>query len=288
MTQTIMAPIAEIDPESDVNVRRTGVEDNVARVKESIQRYGYWQESAVALRLHPDADSEYRYQHVTGQCRIIAARELGITEIPASVVELTHDEAIQRSWSENEQRANLSPKDQAHWTETVYVKFKTDGHRPRLAWKKTAEYLGIKEDIARKYYKLIGLPEDIQEKVDSNSFPIGLAEAIADNSQLVDDSDDANDARMRERADWAMNLERGERKHAVTALNEMPNNATIDELNEKKDDISGKGKMILPEWEIPTALQDALAKYGEERGITDPQTIVNVILHDALKQRIST
>ena len=282
MTEPRMVPISEIDPESDVNVRRTGVDANVTRVKESIQRHGYWPESAVALRDHPNADSEYRYQHVTGQCRIIAARELGLTEIPASVVKLTNDEAIQRSWNENEQRANLSAKDQAHWTETVYVKFKADGHRPKLAWKKTAEYLGITEQTARKYHRLIGLPDDIQLKVDNDSFPVNLAEAIAANSTLIDDSDDANDARMRERVDWAMNLERADRKHAIAALNDMPANATIDDLNKKKDDISGKGKMILPEWEIPTALQDALAKYGEERGITDPQTIVSVILHDTL------
>ena len=285
MTQPQMVSIAQIDPESDVNVRRTSVDENVARVKDSIQRNGYWPESAVALRPHPNPDSEYKYQHVTGQCRIIAARELGITDIPASVIDLTNDEAIRRSWNENEQRANLSPKDQAHWTETIYVKFKNDGHRPRLAMEKTAAYLGISEQTARKYHSLIGLPEDVQEKVDSKTFPNNLAEAVANNSTQTLDTEEINDARIRARADWAMNLARGDRKHAIAALNDMPANATIEDLDQKKNDLAGKTKMKLPEWEIPSALYDPLIKFGEERGISDPQTIVSVILHEALTKK---
>ena len=284
MTEPRMVPIIEIDPESDVNVRRTGVDQNVEKIKASIQQSGYWHESVVALRPHPNPDSEYKYQHVTGQCRIMAARELNIAEIPASVINLTNDEAFQRSWNENEQRSSLAPKDQAHWTETVYLKFKNEGHRPKLAMQKTAAYLGIGEQTARKYYALIGLPEDVQEKVDRKTFPANLAEAVAENSTTITEDDQINDDRIRERADWAMNLERGDRKHAIAALNDMPATATIDELNQKKDDIAGKDKMIIPPWEIPASLQDSLMQYGEKRGISDPQTIVSVLVHEALNK----
>lgn len=285
MAQTEVVPIAAIDPKSNVNVRQTGVDANVAIIKDSIARNGYWPESTVAIRPHPNQDSEYQYQHVTGQCRIIAARELDIDAIPASIIELSDDEAIRRSWNENEQRSNLSIKDQAHWTETVYLRFRSDGHLPVKAWQKTATYLGISQQKARQYHALIGLPEDIQEKVDSKTFPKNLAESIANHSSQTMDTEETNATRMRERADWAMNLDRTDRKYAVAAMEDLPANATISDLDAKMRSIAGKTKMKLPEWEIPSALYDPLMKFGESRGITDPQSIVSLILHETLTQK---
>lgn len=89
--------VNRIDPDSTINVRRQGVDDNVQKVKESIQQHGYWPDQPIIIRPHPDPKSEYDYQNVTGQCRLKACLALGLEEIPAFILELNDDEAIQRS-----------------------------------------------------------------------------------------------------------------------------------------------------------------------------------------------
>ena len=58
----------------------------------------------IIVRSHPDSKSEYDYENVTGQCRLKACLALGLKSIPAFVLKLNDDEAIQRSWLENEIR----------------------------------------------------------------------------------------------------------------------------------------------------------------------------------------
>ena len=111
MSEITQIQVALIDPQSEVNVRRQGVEQNVEQVKASIQRHGYWQDQPIIVRPHPDTASVYDYQHVTGQCRFKACLELGLAEIPAFILKLDDDEAIQRSWLENEVRGDLTYTD---------------------------------------------------------------------------------------------------------------------------------------------------------------------------------
>jgi ParB/RepB/Spo0J family partition protein len=84
--------LTEIDPESSINVRRTGVSENVERVKKSIETHGYWGDQPITLRPHPDESAQYKYEYVTGQCRFKASLDLGLDAIPAFIVELDDDE----------------------------------------------------------------------------------------------------------------------------------------------------------------------------------------------------
>ena len=79
--------VGHIDPDSEINVRRQGIEQNVEKVKASIQQHGYWPDQPIIVRPHPDPKSEYDYQHVTGQCRLKACLAIGLEEIPAFVLE---------------------------------------------------------------------------------------------------------------------------------------------------------------------------------------------------------
>ena len=116
--------IDSIDPNSTVNVRRQGVEENIEKVKSSIRSQGYWPDMPIVLRPHPNAESSsYEYEHVTGQCRFKACLELGMEEIPAFVFDLSDEESIQRSWLENEARGDLKYSDRAYWTERIYKKY---------------------------------------------------------------------------------------------------------------------------------------------------------------------
>ena len=42
MSEVKAIQVSLIDPESEINVRRQSVEDNVEKVKASIQQHGYW------------------------------------------------------------------------------------------------------------------------------------------------------------------------------------------------------------------------------------------------------
>ncbi len=41
--------VGHIDPDSEINVRRQGIEQNVEKVKASIQQHGYWQISPLSF-----------------------------------------------------------------------------------------------------------------------------------------------------------------------------------------------------------------------------------------------
>ena len=142
MSEITQIQVALIDPKSEVNVRRQGVEQNVEQVKASIQQHGYWQDQPIIVRPHPNTASGYDYQHVTGQCRFKACLELGLEEIPAFILELDDDEAIQRSWLENEVRGDLTYSDQAYWTERIFKRYNGDGYTADEAIELAAKFLG--------------------------------------------------------------------------------------------------------------------------------------------------
>ena len=134
--------VNHIDPDSTINVRRQGVEENVEKVKASIQQHGYWPDQPIIVRPHPDSNSKYEYQNVTGQCRLKACLALGLTEIPALIFELDDNEAIQRSWLENEVRGDLTYSDRAYWAERIYKRYSGEGHTAQEALELAAKYLG--------------------------------------------------------------------------------------------------------------------------------------------------
>ena len=143
-----------IDPDSEVNVRRQGIEQNVEKVKASIQQHGYWPDQPIIVRPHPNPASAYDYQHVTGQCRLKACVEIGLEEIPAFILELNDDEAIQRSWLENEVRGDLTYSDRTYWTERIFKRYSGEGYTAEEAIELAAKYLGKKPDTVMRYYSL--------------------------------------------------------------------------------------------------------------------------------------
>ena len=170
MTTVQTISINAIDSKSTINVRRQGVDENVEKVKTSIQAHGYWPDMPIVIRPHPDVESPYDYEHVTGQCRLKACLELGMEEIPAFVFELSDDEAIQRSWLENEARGDLTYSDRAYWTERIYKKYAGDRHTGQEALEKAADYLGVGVQTVMRYYTLVALPEDLKQMVDQESY----------------------------------------------------------------------------------------------------------------------
>ncbi len=161
MSEVRSIKVSNIDPESTINVRRIAVKDNVEKVKASIQEYGYWPDQPIIVRPHPNTESQYQYEYVTGQCRFKACLELGLEEIPAFIEELDDEKAIQRSWLENEVRGELTYSDRAYWTERIYKRYSGEGYTGQEALELAAKYLGVKVLTVTRYYRLSVLPEEL-------------------------------------------------------------------------------------------------------------------------------
>ena len=270
----------QIDPDSSINVRRQGVDENVEKVKVSIRQHGYWPDMPIVVRPHPDSSSEYIYQHVTGQCRFKACLELGLEDIPAFVFDLNDEQAIQRSWLENEARGDLTYSDRAYWTERIYKQYSGDGYTAQEALEKAAEYLGVTTQTVRRYYTLVGLPEELKEMVDMGSLSSGNAVAIVRNTYdgaRIAESQEA----MKERASWILGLDRDAREHAVKALQDLKHGASIADLNKYVMEEIGKAGLVV-EYAIPRELHGRLIEWGQQRGLEGEDTIIGFIVAQTL------
>lgn len=283
MTTVQNISISAIDPKSTINVRRQGVEENVEKVKTSIQAHGYWPDMPIVVRPHPVSESDYDYEHVTGQCRFKACSELGMEEIPAFVFNLSDDEAIQRSWLENEARGDLTYSDRAYWTERIYKKYAGAGHTSDEALAKAAEYLGVGTQTVMRYYALVELPEDLKEMVDQGILSNGHAVAIVRNTYDRARREQSQE-KMRDRTSWLLGLDRDNREHAVKALQNLGHGATIADLNKYVGERTDKDRRTV-QYAIPQELHESLLEWGKARGLEDTTTIVSHMIADVLRRR---
>lgn len=273
--------VNRIDPDSTINVRRQGVDDNVQKVKESIQQHGYWPDQPIIIRPHPVSTSKYDYENVTGQCRLKACLALGLEGIPAIIVELDDDQAIQRSWLENEIRGDLSAGDKAYWTEKIYKRYEGNGYTSEEAMELASKYLGVGVPTIEKYYRLVYLPKSVMELTNSKVLSETAAEAIASNTidgRNVKRSQKA----MEERASWLLGLDRGDRKYAIEVVRQLGNKASIADLNANlKKRIENSRRVV--EYAIPSELYDDLLQWGLDRGLDNEQVIIGHMVAEALK-----
>ncbi len=277
-------PLTEIDPESTVNVRRAAVQENVDRVKRSIKTHGYWQDQPVTLRPHPDEDSQYNYEYVTGQCRFKASAQLGLDSIFALVVRLDDDEALRRSWGENEARGDLSPSDQAYWAEKIFRKYDGEGYTMSEALQKAAKWLGVSLQTLQRYYRWAFLPAEVQEMMDQGVLLKKHASAIVQNTYVRQSSSGADDStkRMIDRAEWIVELDRKSRDLAAEAMERLSATASIAELAQYVRERRSEKQRTL-QYRIPQELYENLLQYGRQRGLQEPETIVSHIIADAVQ-----
>ena len=270
-----------IDPDSTINVRRQGVDENVEKVKASIQEHGYWPDQPIIVRPHPVPASEYDYENVTGQCRLKACLALGMEEIPAFILDLSDEEAIQRSWLENEVRGDLTYSDRAYWTERIFNQYNGDGYTTGEAIELAAKYLGVGVPTVIRYYSLAALPQDVKDMVDKKSLDIKYAVPIVRNTYNGAHVKQSQEA-MRQRASWFVSLDRDSREHAVKALQQLGHNASIADLNANVSSRRKDSRRVI-QYEIPTELYDELLQWGVERGLNTEEEIVAKMVGEALK-----
>lgn len=279
--------IASIDPESSVNVRRSEVDVGTEKVKASIAEHGFWSNHAITIRPHPDKSSEYGYEIITGQCRFKACADLGLGEIPAIIQDIDEDEAIRRSWAENEGRSNITPGDKAYWVKKIIDKAWNEGKTAKESYKIAAKFFAMSDQNVKKYYPAGFLPREVRDMVGQGK-PLNMtdAEAIGKSAYRLMDLDDA-EKKMKERADWIANLpDRAHKDAAVKTLKNSSELVTIDELDANvQKEIEKHTARVEVSIVIPEALHGKLLQWGDQQGLgeADDATIISHMITKTLQ-----
>lgn len=267
---------ASIDPKSTVNVRRSQVKESVDKVKSSISAHGFWRSNPITIRLHPDSSSQYEYEVVIGQCRLKACSELGIEQIPAVIQEIDEDEAIRQSWAENEGRSDITTSDKAYWIHKIVTKYVKEGKTLSECREIAAVFFAMSVPTVIKYHPMAFLPPEVNEMLDNGKLRIQDAEAIA--KYTYDPSNpEGSEQKMKERAEWAMKLNKDEKKECPRILEDLGPEASIDELDNEVKKRANQRQAII-EVAIPEALRRRLQEWGDEKGLTGASEAV-IISH---------
>jgi len=170
--QPIPIDLIEVGPEQ---ARTSKVEEGIDELTESIKRFGL---------LHPVTvfPKEGRYILVSGQRRLLAAKQLGWEEIPANVLSTPPDavEAKAISFSENFMRRDLTRAEKRD----ACIIF----HRRYRTMKAASKALGIPYTEVREYVKYDRLDNELKKLVDDGTVKVDEALQAQDISEGPDGS----------------------------------------------------------------------------------------------------
>lgn len=141
-------------------------EEELVRLAESLERQGQVQPIVVRPAPHGSAT---RYQLVCGERRVRAARRLGWTAIRAEIAELSDAQVEDLALTENAQRQDLGPLEQARAWRRWLERPGEDG-APRTQ-EQLARLVGCTASHISLISRLVELPEAIQKRVVAREMP---------------------------------------------------------------------------------------------------------------------
>jgi ParB family transcriptional regulator, chromosome partitioning protein len=112
-----------------------------------------------------------RYELIAGERRWRAAKEAGLTQIPALVRDATDQEALEIALIENLQREDLNPIEEARAYEQLATQFK-------LTQEQIAEKVGRNRATVANAMRLLSLHADVQTWIVDGRLSVGHAKAI--------------------------------------------------------------------------------------------------------------
>lgn len=284
--QIVMVAVTDIDPESTVNVRRSGIDDNREKLRASIAVNGYHGDQPVLLRNHPDEASPYSYECVSGRSRFLGAMDAGLDYVPSIIEDLDDEAAHLRSFNENEQRGAITDSDKIHWFNQRFQMLKSQGHTSSQAKKLTADHYRVSPATVTGYLLMIDLPPEIQEDLDRDIIKNAEGRAIARNFASIEDDEQRYQA-MLAAAEWVKSLPTRDRPKAADAIKDADPGADVNALNESLDKIINAA--IVPvHANIPSNLREKLDRLALSKGYTNGDLIIPMLISDAVEQSQST
>jgi len=112
-----------------------------------------------------------RFQLVTGERRWLASQRAGKATVPAIVRQVSNEQAMEITIVENLQREDLNPVEQAHAYERL-------GREFGLTQEQMAQRTGKDRSSVSNFLRLLKLPVEVLNMVESNQLSFGHAKAL--------------------------------------------------------------------------------------------------------------
>ncbi len=157
-------PIQKVEPSGN-QPRESFDGEKLEALSDSIRLHGVLQPITVR-RL----DGE-RYQIIAGERRWRAARQAGLSEIPARIVEADDREAMVLALVENLQREDLNPVEQAKGFRRLLEEY-------GLTQEAAAERVGTSRPALTNALRLLGLPEAVLAMLEDGRLSAGHGRAL--------------------------------------------------------------------------------------------------------------
>ncbi len=137
---------------------------SIAELAQSIKETGILQPIVIV----PNEDN---FTIIVGERRWRAAKEIGLSTIPAIIRQMTEEQQLEAALVENLQRVDLNPLDIA----TAYQKMSQDLH---LTHEQVAVKVGKDRASVSNYVRLLKLPQRVQNMIAEDKLSMGHARAL--------------------------------------------------------------------------------------------------------------
>ena len=161
---SVTLPISQVEPGLN-QPRKRFDQEALADLAESIRIHGIIQPLTVR-RL-----STGYYQIIAGERRWRAAKEAGLTEVPAVIMEADDRKVMELGLIENLQREDLNPAEEARGYQTLMEEY-------GLTQDQVAQQMGKSRPAIANTLRLLALPEDIMKLLEEGQLSAGHARAI--------------------------------------------------------------------------------------------------------------
>ena len=142
--------------------------EGINDLAQSIRMHGF----TSRLRLRRDPGDPRFFQLVFGERRLRAAKDAGLTKVPCDIAEHSDEELIEIGLTENIQRRDLGPIEEAH-------AFRTLIDRRGYTHSQLAERIGKDRSYVEDRLALLRAPEDVQTLVAERPDTLRAAREIA-------------------------------------------------------------------------------------------------------------
>ena len=161
---SVSLPISQVEPGLN-QPRKRFDPDSLSELADSIRIHGVIQPLTVR-RL-----SSGYYQIIAGERRWRAAKEAGLDEIPAVIIEADDRKVMELGLIENLQREDLNPAEEARGYQTLMAEY-------GLTQEQVAQRMGKSRPAVTNALRLLNLPEDLMALVEDGSLSAGHARAL--------------------------------------------------------------------------------------------------------------